>query len=150
MGVLEQNSANPFRNRKQKHVVAKGGRPIGDCEPDIFAGNHSAAANQQERGDASNPCESVKPSCRPSHSGRIRQRRRMGQIRDCRERIYPPGVGEGAAALCSCCAGCGDAPAPSASAVGGFGPPGGGIVPGVAPPPVGSPGGRCAGDGGIA
>ena len=54
---------------------------------------------------------------------------------------------EEAGALCNCCAGCGEAGAPSA-AFGGFGPPGGGIVPGVEPP-VGSPGGRCAGACGV-
>ena len=46
MRVLEQNSADPFRNGKQKHVVAKRGRPIGHREPDIFAGDHSPAANE--------------------------------------------------------------------------------------------------------
>src|SRR5206468_6839934 len=141
---------DPFRNRKQKHVVAESGRPIRNGEANVFAGHHSSAANQQERGDACKPCESVEPYSRSSHTGRIRQIRRRGQIRGWRERTYPPGLGEaeGAGALCSCCAGCGEAPAPSASAFGGFGPPGGGIVPGV-DPPIGSPGGRCVGAGGV-
>src|SRR6478752_1586157 len=67
------------------------------------------------------------------------------------DRDYPPGVGDaaGAGALCNCCAGCGEAPAPCASAFGGLGAPGGRIVPGGAPL-IGSPGGRCAGAGGVA
>ena len=61
MRVLEQNSADPFRNRKQKHVVAERGRPIGYGQPDIFAGDHSAAANQQQRRHAREPRERIEP-----------------------------------------------------------------------------------------
>ena len=45
MRVLEQNAADPLRDRKQKHVVAERRRPIGNSEADAFAGDHSAAAN---------------------------------------------------------------------------------------------------------
>ena len=67
MRVLEENSADPFRDRKHKHVVAESGRPIGHREPDVFTCYHSAAANEQERGDASQPCESVQPCSRSPH-----------------------------------------------------------------------------------
>src|SRR5262249_35214425 len=58
------------------------------------------------------------------------------------------GEAEGAGALCSCCAGCGEAAAPCASAFGGFGAPGGGTVPGAAPV-TGSPADRVVGGGGL-
>jgi hypothetical protein len=67
MGVLEQNSADPLGDWEKKHVVAKRGRPIGHGEPDVFTRHHSAAANEQERGDASQPCESVQPCSRSPH-----------------------------------------------------------------------------------
>ena len=61
MGVLEKNSADPFRNGKQKHVVAERGRPVGHGEADAFARHHSAAANEQEGGDSSEPGEAIEP-----------------------------------------------------------------------------------------
>jgi len=62
MCVLKQNSTDPFRDWKQKHVVAERGRPIGHGEPDVFAGDHSAAANEQERRNAREPREAIEPS----------------------------------------------------------------------------------------
>ena len=61
MGVLEQNSANPFRDRKKKHVVAERGRPIGHGKTDVFARHHSAAADQKQRGERGEPGETIKP-----------------------------------------------------------------------------------------
>src|ERR1700758_3945610 len=80
MRVLKQNSADPFRNRKQKHVIAEGGRPIRHSEADVFTRHHSAAANEQKRRDAREPRETVEPRRRPSHTGRIRRMRWMGQM----------------------------------------------------------------------
>ena len=62
MGMLEQNSANPFRNRKKKHIVAERGRPIGHGEADAFARDHSPTANEKQRRNARNPRERVEPA----------------------------------------------------------------------------------------
>ena len=61
MGVFEKNSADPFRDRKEKHVVAESRRPIRDGETDAFARDHSAAANEKERGDDREPGEAMQP-----------------------------------------------------------------------------------------
>jgi len=76
MRVLEQNPADPFRNWKQKHVVSEGGWPIGHGEADVFAGHHSSARNQHERGDTCQPRESVQPLCRYSHNTKYDERDR--------------------------------------------------------------------------
>ncbi len=51
MGMLEKNSTNPLRDGKEEHVVAERCRPIGDGEANALARDHSAAADQDERGD---------------------------------------------------------------------------------------------------
>jgi hypothetical protein len=60
--MLKENPADPFRNRKQEHVVAERGRPIGHGQADAFARDHSAAANEKQRRNARNPREEVKPA----------------------------------------------------------------------------------------
>ena len=64
MRVLKKNTADPFRNGKQEHVVAERGRPIGHGEADAFARDHSAAANEKQRRNTCNPRETVEPRCR--------------------------------------------------------------------------------------
>ena len=59
VGVLKKNSADPFRSGKQKHVVAKGGWPIGHREAHPFAGDHSAAANEEQSRNACEPRKTV-------------------------------------------------------------------------------------------
>ena len=54
-------AADPFRDWKQKHVVAESRRPIRNGEADAFARDHSTAANQQERRERSEPGESIEP-----------------------------------------------------------------------------------------
>src|SRR3954471_14970538 len=61
VGVLEENSADPFGNREKKHVVAERGRPVRNGETDAFAGDHSTAANEKERGNKSEPGEAMEP-----------------------------------------------------------------------------------------
>src|SRR4051812_5218545 len=51
MSVLKENSADPSRNGKEKHVVAERRRPIGNGEANAFARDHAPAANQEERRD---------------------------------------------------------------------------------------------------
>src|SRR6516225_421947 len=80
MRVFKQNSAHPFRDWKQKHVVAERGRPIRHGEPDVFAGDHPAAANEQERGETSEPRETIEPRHRSPHTWRIRRMARMRQM----------------------------------------------------------------------
>ena len=62
MRVLKKNPADPFRNGKQKHVVAERGWPIGHGEANAFTRDHSAAADEQQRGDRSEPSEPIEPS----------------------------------------------------------------------------------------
>src|ERR1051326_7586197 len=50
MRVFEKNSADPCRDREEKHVVTESRRPIRHGEADAFARHHPAAANEQERG----------------------------------------------------------------------------------------------------
>src|SRR6266403_1294125 len=59
MSVLEKNPANPFRGGKEKHIVAKSGRPIRDGETNAFARDHAAAANEEKRCEASEPGEAI-------------------------------------------------------------------------------------------
>ena len=59
--MLKQDSADPFRDGKQKHVVTECGRPIRHRETDVFAGDHSATANEEQCGYADEPRETVKP-----------------------------------------------------------------------------------------
>jgi hypothetical protein len=59
VGVLEENSPNPLRNRKEKHVVAKSGGPIRDSETDALARDHAAAANQEKGGERGEPGETM-------------------------------------------------------------------------------------------
>src|SRR5205823_2459729 len=47
MGVLKKYSANPARERKQKHVVSECRRPIRNRQADSFARHHAAAANEE-------------------------------------------------------------------------------------------------------
>ena len=61
MGVLKKNSADPFRDWKQKHVVAECGRPIGHSETDAFARDHPAATNQEESRKRGEPSEAIQP-----------------------------------------------------------------------------------------
>ena len=61
MRMLEKNPANPFRKRKEKHVVAESGRPIRDGEADAFTRDHATAANQQKSGDGGEPGEAIQP-----------------------------------------------------------------------------------------
>ena len=61
MRVLEQYSADPFRDGKQKHVVAERGRPIGHGQTDAFARDHSTATNEKERGKTGEPGKTVQP-----------------------------------------------------------------------------------------
>ena len=88
MGVLKKNSADPLRNREQKHVVAERGRPIGHSQTHAFARHHSAAANQEERRGGCEPSETLQPksplcgtACACSES--------TGEIRAGRL-VYPP------------------------------------------------------------
>ena len=48
MSVFKENPADPFRGGKEKHIVAKSGRPIRDGEAHAFACDHAAAANEKE------------------------------------------------------------------------------------------------------
>ena len=61
MRVLKKNPADPFRNGKQKHVVAERGWPIGHGEANAFTRDHSPAANEQQRGHGREPGEAIKP-----------------------------------------------------------------------------------------
>ena len=132
MRVLEQNAADPFRDREQKHVVTESGRPIGNSKTDPFARDHSSAANQEQRRKRSEPNETIEPA-----RSEPDERRRYRSFRHVCERDYwPLGLGEGWAGFCS------------GFAVGFsvFGAPGGGTVPGVEPT-CGSPAGRCVAGG---
>ena len=60
--MLKKNPADPFRNGKHKHVVAERGWPIGHGEANAFTRDHSAAANEQQRGHGREPGEAIKPS----------------------------------------------------------------------------------------
>lgn len=60
--MLKKNPADPFRNGKHKHVVAERGWPIGHGEASAFTRDHSAAANEQQRGHGCEPGEAIKPS----------------------------------------------------------------------------------------
>ena len=62
MRVFKQNTTDPFRDRKQEHVVAERGRPIGHGESDVFARDHSAAANQEQRRKGGEPDETIQPA----------------------------------------------------------------------------------------
>ena len=62
MRVLKKNPADPFRNGKQKHVVAERGWPIGHGEANAFTRDHSAAADEEQRHDGREPGEAIKPS----------------------------------------------------------------------------------------
>ena len=64
MDVFEENSADPFAEREKKHVVAESRRPIRHGESDVFARDHSAAANEKERGDRGEPGETIEPFTR--------------------------------------------------------------------------------------
>src|SRR6188768_3171448 len=59
MGVLKENSSNPLRDGKEKHVVAEGGGPIRDGKADAFARDHSAAADQEKRRGCCQPNEAI-------------------------------------------------------------------------------------------
>ena len=59
MSVLKENPTDPFRGRKEKHVVAESARPIRDRETHAFARNHATAANQKESGEGGEPGEAV-------------------------------------------------------------------------------------------
>ena len=59
MSVLKENPADPFRGGKEKHIVAKSGRPIRDGEAHAFACDHAAAANEEESGEGGEPGEAV-------------------------------------------------------------------------------------------
>jgi hypothetical protein len=59
MGMLEENSADPFREWEEKHVITKGCRPIRNGQAHAFAGDHPAATNQEKRGHGSEPGEAV-------------------------------------------------------------------------------------------
>jgi hypothetical protein len=60
--MLKKNPADPFRNRKHKHVVTERGWPIGHGEASAFTRDHSAAANEQQCGYGYQPGEAIKPS----------------------------------------------------------------------------------------
>ena len=60
--MLKKNPADPFGNGKQKHVVAECGWPIGHGEANAFTRDHSAAANEQQRGYGREPGEAIKPA----------------------------------------------------------------------------------------
>ena len=62
MRVLKKDPADPFRNGKQKHVVAERGWPIGHGEANAFTRDHSAAADEEQRHDGCEPGEAIKPS----------------------------------------------------------------------------------------
>src|SRR6266480_5561228 len=59
MSVLKENPADPFGGGKEKHIVAKSGRPIRDGETDALACDRAAAANEEKRGEGSEPGEAV-------------------------------------------------------------------------------------------
>jgi hypothetical protein len=61
MGVLEKNPADPLRDGEEKHVVAESCRPIGHGETYAFARDHSAAANEKQRGDGGEKRETMQP-----------------------------------------------------------------------------------------
>jgi hypothetical protein len=61
MGVLKKNSADPFRDGKQEHVVAKRSRPIRHGEADAFARDHAPTANEKQGRDCSQPREAIQP-----------------------------------------------------------------------------------------
>ena len=72
MSVLKENPADPPRRRKEKHVVAESRWPIRNSQANAFAGDHAAAANQQERGDRRKPGEasaSVEGGCNSPAAG---------------------------------------------------------------------------------
>src|SRR4051812_3122793 len=64
MRVFKENSPHPFRNRKQKHVVTKSRRPVGNSQSDAFARHHSAAANEEQGGTGGEPDETIQPGAR--------------------------------------------------------------------------------------
>lgn len=51
MGMLEEDSADPFRDGKKKHIVTESGRPIGHGESNALARDHAATADEKEGGD---------------------------------------------------------------------------------------------------
>lgn len=59
MSVLEENPADPFRERKQKHVIAERGRPIGHRQSNSFACDHTATADQEDRRRRREPGEAI-------------------------------------------------------------------------------------------
>src|SRR6266536_1853454 len=61
MGVLEKNVALPEPHRKQKHVVAVSGRPIGYGKTRLVAGYQAANAEQQKSRCRSEPREPDEP-----------------------------------------------------------------------------------------
>jgi hypothetical protein len=102
--------------------------------------------------DPNTPKRHLPREASPPYQVILRAERRSNRTAAGEQTDYPCGLGEAedVGALCSSCAGLGGTPAPSPPGLEGFGPPGGGIVPGVAPPLVGSPGGRCVGAAGFA
>jgi len=64
VSVLKKNSADPFRGRKEKHVVPESGRPIRDGEAHAFARDHATAAYEEQGGDGGEPGEAVQPDVR--------------------------------------------------------------------------------------
>ena len=67
MRVFKEDSAHPLRDREQKHVVTKGGGPVGHSESGAFACDHSATADQEQSSNSSEPGEAIQPAFR-SHS----------------------------------------------------------------------------------
>ena len=61
MCVLEKNVGLPEMHRKQKHVVAVSGRPIGYGKTRLVAGYQAAKAEQQKSRCRSEPREPVEP-----------------------------------------------------------------------------------------
>ena len=59
MSMFKENSADPFRGGKEKHIVTKSGRPIRDGEAHALARDHAAAANEEKRCEDSEPSEAV-------------------------------------------------------------------------------------------
>ena len=64
MGVLKETPPIHFETGKEKHVVAKGRRPIRHGEANAFARDHAAAANQEKGRDRAKPGEAVEPGYR--------------------------------------------------------------------------------------
>jgi hypothetical protein len=59
--VLIKNAPDPFGNGKQEHVVAVGGRPVGDGHAHALAGDEPADADQDQRGQRREDGEPVEP-----------------------------------------------------------------------------------------